>query len=198
MDRRNRQQGATLLVTLVMLIMLTLFAISAMNTSTDNMKMVGNMQERAEAFDAAQAAVELAISTPQFISFPGNAIPNPCGVPNTTCTDVNGDGVYDLETRLSPTPACIAGRAIKSKELIITGPTSEDVACTKGQQQGTFAVSGASDQGNSACAHTVWNITAQTIRANTTLDTSDISSTVTQGIGVRVPELEMQAHCPAA
>jgi Tfp pilus assembly protein PilX len=28
------QQGATLLVTLIMLIMLTLFAISAMNTST--------------------------------------------------------------------------------------------------------------------------------------------------------------------
>lgn len=196
MDRRNRQQGATLLVTLVMLIMLTLFAISAMNTSTDNMKMVGNMQERAEAFDAAQATVELAISTPDFASNPGNAIPAPCGLPNTTCTDVNGDGIYDLETRLSPQPRCVAARAIKVSELVITGPTSEDVACTKMQQQGTFAVAGASDQGNSVCAHTVWDITAHTIRANATVDTTDISSTVTQGIGVRIPELEMAANCP--
>lgn len=196
MDRRNRQQGATLLVTLVMLIMLTLFAISAMNTSTDNMKMVGNMQERAEAFDAAQATVELAISTPQFATSPGNAIPNPCGVANTTCTDVNGDGINDLQTTLTPQPACVAGRAIKVSELVITGPTSEDVACTKMQQQGTFAVAGASDQGNSACANTVWNITAHTIRANTTPDTTDISSAVTQGIGVRVPELQMAANCP--
>lgn len=196
MDGRNRQQGATLLVTLVMLIMLTLFAVSAMNTSTDNMKMVGNMQERAEAFDAAQSTIELTISTPQFTVTPLNAVPNPCGLPNTTCVDVNGDGINDLETRLTPAPRCVLARAIKSTELVITGPTSEDVACTKGQQQGTFAVAGASDQGNSACANTVWDITAQTVRAGSSVTDTDISSTVTQGIGVRIPELEMAANCP--
>ena len=197
MDRRSRQQGATLLVTLVMLIMLTLIAISAMNTSTDNMKMVGNMQERAEAFDAAQATVELAISTPQFATFPGNAIPNPCGLPNTTCTDVNGDGINDLETRLSPQPACVMGRAIKVSELVITGPASEDVACVKAQEQGTMGVQrDVASLGASLCANTVWNITAHTIRAGTTETTTDISSTVTQGIGIRVPELEMLANCP--
>lgn len=196
MDRRTRQQGATLLVTLVMLIMLTLFAVSAMNTATDNMKMVGNMQERAEAFDASQAAVELAISSPQFAQFPGNAIPNPCGLPNTTCTDLNGDGQPDLQTRLVPQPRCVQARAIKVNELIITGPASEDVACTKMQQQGTFAVAGASDQGNSVCANTVWDITAQTVRSGTNVNTTDISSAVTQGIGVRIPELEMAANCP--
>ena len=43
-NRRSRQQGATLMIALIMLIMLTLFAISAMNTSTTNLRVVGNMQ----------------------------------------------------------------------------------------------------------------------------------------------------------
>jgi type II secretory pathway pseudopilin PulG len=196
MDHRQRQQGATLLVTLVMLIMLTLFAISAMNTSTDNMKMVGNMQERAHAFDASQDTIELAISTPRFASNPGDAIPNPCGLPNTWCTDVNGDGVNDLQTSLTPTPSCVQARAIKVSELVITGPTSEDVGCTKMQAQGTFAVAGAGDQGNSACANTVWNVTAQTVRMGTTAADTDIDARVTQGIGVRIPEISMAANCP--
>ena len=33
-------------------------------------------------------------------------------------------------------------------------------------------------------------------RANATVTNTDISSTVTQGIGVRIPELEMAANCP--
>ena len=196
MDKRRNQQGATLLVTLVMLIMLTLFAVSAMNTSTDNMKMVGNMQERAYALDASQDTIELAISTPQFAATPANAIPNPCGSPNTWCADVNGDGINDLQTRLTPNPSCVQARAIKVSELVITGPTSEDVGCTKMQAQGTFAVAGAGDQGNSACANTVWNITAETMRFGASSTDTDISATITQGIGIRIPEIDMAANCP--
>lgn len=59
----RRQRGATLIVTLVMLIMLTLFAISAMNTSTTNLQVVGNMQMRHEGLRATQEAIEATLST---------------------------------------------------------------------------------------------------------------------------------------
>jgi hypothetical protein len=197
MNRRiRRERGATLLITLIMLIMLTLFAISAMNTSTDNLKMVGNMQERAEAFEASQAAIEIAISSPQFTRTPGNAVPNPCGFANTTCTDLNGDGIQDLQSSLLPQPRCVQARAIKTAELQIVGPTSQDLACTKAQEQGTQGVEGRTEQGDSECANTVWDITAQTIRASTTAATSDVNTTITQGIGVRIARQDMAANCP--
>jgi len=192
-----KQQGATLLITLIMLLMLTLFAIGAMNTSTNNLRMIGNMQQRAEALDATQRSIETAISTPQFTATPANAIPNPCeGNANTICTDLNGDGVAELVTTLTPIPACVQARAIKVAELSITSPSSEDVSCLQAQAQGTFGVAGAATAGNSLCATTVWNITANTIPKGATAATSDLSYTLTQGIGVRVKEVDMAANCP--
>jgi hypothetical protein len=81
-------------------------------------------------------------------------------------------------------------------ELQILGPTSQDVACVKAQEQGTFAVAGAASSGESLCANTVWDISAVTLRANTSTTTSDITTGITQGIGVRIPTLEMVANCP--
>jgi Tfp pilus assembly protein PilX len=101
----RRQQGATLLVTMVMLIMLTLLALSAMNTSTNNLRMVGNMQLRGEAMDVSQRVVEETLSSPRFVSLPADALLNPCNQPNQRCTDVNGDGTWDLQTRLAPPPS---------------------------------------------------------------------------------------------
>ena len=41
---KSRQRGATLLVTLIMLVVLTLFAVTAFNLSSVNLKIVGNFQ----------------------------------------------------------------------------------------------------------------------------------------------------------
>jgi Tfp pilus assembly protein PilX len=193
----RRQAGATLLVTLIMLIMLTLFAISAMNTSTTNLQVVGNMQMRNEALAATQQTIERAISTTAFVDTPTNAIAGPCGgVPNTICTDLNGDGVADLTTTLNPPPSCSQGRVVKVTELQISGPTSEDVACTQAQQQGTFAVAGASSAGDSLCGQTVWDISAVTLATGKTAATSDVRFGATQGVGVRVKALDVASSCP--
>lgn len=186
----RRQGGATLMVTLVMLVMLTLFAISAMNTSTTNLQVVRNMQLRSEAFNAVQSTIETAISTTAFVNTPTNAIPNPCGgVPNTLCTDINGDGVNDLTTTLNPAPRCSQGRVINVSQLVITGPASPDVACLQAQQQGTFGVAGATTAGASLCGQTVWDITAVT-------QSTDVSYGATQGIGLRVSALDVETACP--
>lgn len=192
----RRQRGATLIVTLVMLIMLTLFAISAMNTSTTNLQVVGNMQMRHEGLRATQEAIEATLSTTRFLNTPLDAVANPCGVQNTLCTDLNGDGVPDLTTRLTPAPACKQARTIKVSELSIAGPNSEDVGCLQAQQQGTFAVAGAQTSGDSLCGNTVWEITAQTLNSGAGTATSDVNVSATQGVGVRMKALDVSSNCP--
>jgi Tfp pilus assembly protein PilX len=193
---RGRQGGATLLIVLIMLIMLTLFAVSAMNTGNVNLKVVGNMQARSEALAASQAAIDTVISTLQFVTSPANAVPSPCGgAANTLCLDVNGDGTPDYTTTLTPTPACVQARATKISELNLS-PSSEDLACTQAQQQGSFGVAGAASTGDSLCGSTVWEITAQTLASGSTVASSTVNMTTTQGIGVRVKALDMVANCP--
>ncbi|MBI2312008.1 MAG: hypothetical protein HYU77_05840 [Betaproteobacteria bacterium] len=59
----TRQTGATLLITLIMLVVLTLFVLSALNISGLNLRIAGNMQMRSEAQAAAQAAIESVLSS---------------------------------------------------------------------------------------------------------------------------------------
>ena len=194
---RNGQAGATLLVTLIMLIMLTLMAVSAMNTSTTNLQIVGNMQTRAEAMEAARAAIERTISTSQFAETPANAVKNPCnGQLNTVCTDMNDDGKFEYTTSLKPQPACTQARIVKVNDLRITGPTSDAVACLQAQQQGTFAVAGAQSSGDSLCGETVWEINAVANRTDTTDATNDVSFGMTQGVGLRMPAIDIPTACP--
>ncbi|HWI14443.1 MAG TPA: PilX N-terminal domain-containing pilus assembly protein [Burkholderiales bacterium] len=186
MMQRKSQRGATLVIALIMLVLLTLFALSAMNTGTGNLKIVGNMQSRTEAISAAQEAIETVISSPLFIANPANAVLNACGAANTICTDINGDGTTDYTTRLNPQPACVTKRVKPIAELDLS--KSDDIGCTAGQQQ-TFGVTGTTT-GNSLCADTVWEITAETTSA-----LNGAQSTVTQGIGVRISADNMATSC---
>lgn len=60
----RRQRGATLLVSLIMLVVLTLFAVAGFNLSSVNLKIAGNFQEQKLLEAAAQQAIEQVISTP--------------------------------------------------------------------------------------------------------------------------------------
>jgi len=129
----HRQRGATLIVSLIMLLLITMLAISSFTLGKSNLQIVGNMQQRAQASAAAQGAVATVISSTQFTTSPSNAIPNPCnGVANTTCVDVNGDGVTDSNPN--------------------------DAGCLIGASQ-NFGVVGASTN-NSMCSNSVWDVQA--------------------------------------
>lgn len=60
--RFTRQRGAALVVGLVLLLILTLLAISGMNTATTELTMAGNEQYRANAFQAAETGIEQVIA----------------------------------------------------------------------------------------------------------------------------------------
>jgi Tfp pilus assembly protein PilX len=60
---RQSQRGATLLVTLIMLIVLTLFAVTAFNLSSVNLKIVGNFQQQKETDAVVQQALAQVLSS---------------------------------------------------------------------------------------------------------------------------------------
>ena len=58
---RSRQRGAALVVGLLLLVVLTLLAISGMNSASTEMIMAGNEQYRQKAFNASSAGIEQAL-----------------------------------------------------------------------------------------------------------------------------------------
>lgn len=63
---RYQQRGAALVAGLVLLLILTLLAISGMNTATTELIMAGNAQYQARAFQAAETGIERVIATGVF------------------------------------------------------------------------------------------------------------------------------------
>ena len=58
----RRQRGITLLVTLIMLVVLTMFAVTGFNVSGVNLKIIGNMQEQKIAEARVQEQIEKVVS----------------------------------------------------------------------------------------------------------------------------------------
>ena len=62
----KKQQGAALVVGLILLVVITVLAISGMNTATTELAMARNDQNYENAFQAAESGIEQALSTGQF------------------------------------------------------------------------------------------------------------------------------------
>jgi Tfp pilus assembly protein PilX len=185
---RLRQRGATLIVALIILLLLALLGLGAFHTSINDLKTSGNMQARNEALNAAQETIETVISTRQFVSDPANALTTPCGAANTLCTDLDGDGVAEYRTRLNPMPSCVSKKVIKVLDLNVA--TSEDLGCAVGQSQQFGIVGLDASAGDSLCASTVWQVTAEATSVR-----SDAKVTVSQGVGLRIATDELTAAC---
>jgi type IV pilus assembly protein PilX len=75
-----RQRGAALVVGLVMLVVLTLLAVSTMNTSTLQVTMAGNTQFSENAFQAAETGIDLALAQRNFnTTTPSTIVPTAVG-----------------------------------------------------------------------------------------------------------------------
>ncbi len=90
------QRGATLIIGLIMLVLITLIVVSAFSLSSSNLKSVGNMQVHEEAVAAGNQAIELVISS-SFSDAP---------VAQTINVDINKDDVTDYSVALAA-PECI-------------------------------------------------------------------------------------------
>lgn len=63
MNIRYRQRGATLLVSMIMLVALTLLVLSSVNLSTGDLRIVGNRQSKSAMEYSAQQAIEQVVSS---------------------------------------------------------------------------------------------------------------------------------------
>ena len=92
----DAQRGATLIIGLIMLVLISLIVVNAFTLSSSNLKSVGNMQTREEALAAANQAIEQVISS-NFTSVP---------VAQTVTVDINKDDTLDYSVVLA-TPTCV-------------------------------------------------------------------------------------------
>ena len=71
---RGKQQGAALVVGLMLLVVITVLAISGMNTATTELAMARNDQAYEDAFQAAETGIATALSQGQFVTTGSTAL----------------------------------------------------------------------------------------------------------------------------
>ena len=164
---RHRQNGAVLIVGLIMLVVITLLVMSAFNLSMGNLKAVGNMQFRNEVIAASNAAIEDVVNS---LLIGGSTIAPPA---QTISIDINNDGTADY-TVTTTAPVCIRATTIAS-------------ASTPGA--GSSLSLGVPTTANSY--YTVWDIDA-TVTDNVT----GAATEAHQGVRVLLSQAQKNAVCP--
>lgn len=185
----QREQGMTLLMALIMLIVLTLLALASFNLTQANMQVVTNMQQRDAVFFAARGVLDEVLSSAAFHANVGQTLTQQPGCPqgpNHRCIDSNGDGTNDIVVSAETDPKCVKVKAIKTSDLDIK--FEEERKCTT--QEGTHGQENG-NKGNSLCADSVWEV--QVVAED---NISKAKMTVTQGIGVRVAANTIMTKCP--
>ncbi len=183
----HRQRGATLLVVMVILIVMTWFVLSGYRLSSQHLQIVGNTQARQQALAAAQRAIEETISSNLFTKDPLAVAAAPI------TTDIDGDGVADLSAVLSPAPGCYRVRNVKTSELDISN--AGDRICLQSTSGGGGVVVAQpnllpTSSGNSLCAKTEWDVAAKVDDAR-----SGTSLTVHQGVAIRTEAANATNYC---
>ncbi len=184
-SQRSRSKGATLLIALIFLVLMSLFAISAFNSSSVNMRVVGSTESRQESAAAVQVAIEETISGTQFYV-------NPDGVGSSTLpVDVTGDSVADYNVSMSPKPYCY--RAVPT---VLPAPPKVGsdgyMACRSAPPSSPVFVEGGPGGGVSAltCDDAEWNIGAAVtdLATNTTVAAN-------QGVAVTMFGFQVTDYC---
>jgi len=106
---RSKQHGAVLIVSLVMLVVLTLFVLSSTRIATGNLRIVGNFQARQNAEAVAQSVIEQVLSaiTPFYsptssVSITGVPTGMTATVGTRTCVRATPAAGYSAVSGISP------------------------------------------------------------------------------------------------
>jgi hypothetical protein len=121
-SQRNatRQQGAALVVGMIMLVLITLMLVTALNLGTTNFRAMTNMQFRSEAIAAANQAIEQVISSP-FTAAPA---------PETINVDIDNDTGTDYVVQIAEPQCVFAAQAFGADPSSLSLPPTMSVAST--------------------------------------------------------------------
>lgn len=193
--RRHAQRGVTLVISLIMLVLLTIMALTSFNIGKSSLQVVGNAQEQAQVQNAAQTMLNQVVSAPTFVESPGAVLDNsncPPGVTapaNSRCVDLNGDGKTVIVVAMTPQPTCVQAAPIPASSLNLSTVSSEDWGCTLRDRQ-DFGLEGV-ESGDSLCANSLWEINAEA-----TDPVTSAKAVVTQGVAMRVSKDAVATACP--
>ncbi|NMG74522.1 hypothetical protein [Aromatoleum diolicum] len=195
----TRQKGAVLFVGLIMLILITLLAVSAIRLANTNLLVVGNEQFQKEAEDAANYHLDLALNSNSFTAINVDrteTLPAFSGVTATEATN------YAIKI---PPPKCNRYRYLKKGELVeksmvlVDGELKEEARVPTdnlpcfGSASGsglTIVVDNASFNDNSLCATSLWEMTAEV-----QLPGTGTKAQVMQGVEMRIDYAEAKDAC---
>lgn len=114
---RQRQRGATLIVALVLLVLLTMVALSSLNLGKTSLTVIGNLQFREEALSSASRVIEQ-VSGSAFASSPAA---------ESIDVDLDGDSRTDYVVGVAE-PRCVrAWQAAGASYSSLSLPTSMSV-----------------------------------------------------------------------
>ena len=102
----TKQCGATLIVSLIMLALITVLVTSAFTLSNVSLQSVGNMQTRDEAIAAANKAIEQVLSSP----FTDDPTAESIGI------DINNDDTQDYVVEFE-SPTCISAQQVAAASV---------------------------------------------------------------------------------
>lgn len=178
----KHQSGATLIVALIMLIVMTLGAVLSYNLSKSSLQIVGNQQAQQQTASAARQALELAISRNLFATSPTTAF----GATNAVDVDLFSGSIAtvtpatvpqaDTKIRVQLTPQPCIRKAVEVAIVDLSDPATQ--ACIAGATQ-DFGI----EQGNTAksnCVDVIWELTAQATDSVTRAAASAV-----QGVALR-------------
>ncbi len=188
MNKRQHQQGSSLIIGMIMLFMTTVALVAAYNMSSTNVTIIKNLQDRELAVDLANSTLEAAISSNRLVSTPDAIFNNAAGgASNTQVYDINLDGVTDVVVTIDPPPSCLQSQTIQNAALDVTDP--EDAGCMVAGI-GNFGVTGSGTQ-NSLCAGSTWQVTATADD-----EVTGARQTVSGFYSIRVSADSVDSFCP--
>lgn len=190
MNIQHRQQGLSLVVALIMLVIMTATTLALFRMSQTGNQIAGNMQFAEEAISSADGAIQEVISTRRMFETPNQIFLTQCnGSFNSRCFDLDGDGQDDIEVVVQP-PNCVQAYILPTASLNLADP--RQLACTRDTPQ-LFAIEGLSP-GDSLCANTIWDVIADAMD----FDSSGVTGAqmrVVEGIGIQVPSATALGFC---
>lgn len=170
--KSRKQKGATLLVGLVMLVVLTLLVVFAIRSGNTNLKIAGNVQSQVEASAATQQVIEQVIEQIKVTE-------DPSLIAAQTVDVVIGNVTYNVV--VTDISKCVVEVPILNSAL--NPANANDVACFESPDgDGAFNPNGTLTSKPSACKSQQWEIEAGVTDSTTGTKVSQV-----QGISIRVP-----------
>lgn len=188
-NKGGGERGTVLLVGLVMLVLITLLAVSAARLVSTNLQIARNEQAVVEAETVANYELDVRLNSAEFIGAAATTVDAPA--PADVITGAENPTSYSVSLSA---PVCIRYRYLKKSELVDADTSEvepENLSCFGGSSSsGVTIVAASAMNDNSLCATSLWNMSA-----TATASDSGVNTTINQGVEVKIDFAEAEDAC---